>query len=123
MQWRSGPVVSSRSQGYPFRNSTFPLPVWSRSVEPPLPMVPRRWRGFMRPTMLMSNSEVSDPLPVLAGGKRREEDDGGDDPLERLFGRAKAAVGISREPPAASAADIPVLTDNPDDAVPIGVAS
>jgi len=83
-------------------------------------------RGGLLLSSLLSSMpawHVIDPLPVLAGGKRREEDDGGDDPLERLFGRAKAAVGISREPPAASAADIPVLTDNPDDAVPIGVAS
>jgi hypothetical protein len=83
-------------------------------------------RGGLLLSSLLSSMpawHVIDPLPVLAGGKRREDDDGGDDPLERLFGRAKAAVGISHERPVARAPEIPVLTENPDDASPVGVAS
>jgi len=37
-----------------------------------------------------------DPMPVLARAGNSEEDGEEDDPLETLFGRAKAAIGIGR---------------------------
>jgi hypothetical protein len=62
-------------------------------------------RGGLLLSSLLSSMpawHVIDPMPVLARGNRRENDDGGDDPLERLFGRAKSAVGMSRERAAAN---------------------
>jgi hypothetical protein len=37
-----------------------------------------------------------DPMPVLARAGNSEEDGEEDDPLETLFGRAKAAIGLGR---------------------------
>ena len=41
-----------------------------------------------------------DPMPVLANSDRSEEGGEDDDPLEKLFGRAKAAIGLARSRPA-----------------------
>ena len=40
-----------------------------------------------------------DPMPVLARSGNSEEDGEDDDPLETLFGRAKAAIGLGRSRP------------------------
>ncbi|HYL18881.1 MAG TPA: hypothetical protein VEV20_09370 [Burkholderiales bacterium] len=76
-------------------------------------------RGGLLLSSLLSSMpawHVIDPMPVLARGNRRDEDDGGDDPLEKLFGRAKAAVGMSHE--RAEARDTKTLDaiTSPDDA-------
>ena len=74
-------------------------------------------RGGLLLSSLLSSMpawHVIDPMPVLARGNRREDEDGGDDPLERLFGRAKAAVAMSRERAAPSGTETPdaVLDQN-----------
>jgi hypothetical protein len=45
-----------------------------------------------------------DPMPVLARSKNSEEDGEDDDPLENLFGRAKAAIGLGRSRPVTESA-------------------
>jgi hypothetical protein len=82
-------------------------------------------RGGLLLSSLLSSMpawHVIDPMPVLARGNRRPDDDGGDDPLERLFGRAKAAIGMSGERAAAS--DTEALNADPeqDGAVASGAA-
>jgi hypothetical protein len=55
-------------------------------------------RGGLLLSSLLSSLpawSVIDPMPILSRSGR-SEDDGGDDPLEKLFGRAKAAVGLGR---------------------------
>ena len=72
-------------------------------------------RGGLLLSSLLSSMpawHVIDPMPVLARGNRTPDDDGGDDPLERLFGRAKAAIGMSRERAAAS--DAEAVNANPE---------
>src|SRR5581483_1017700 len=56
----------SRARHQPFFNSIRPAPVVSRSVDPPLPIVPRMWCASSRPTTLMSKSDSSGPLPLVA---------------------------------------------------------
>ena len=55
-------------------------------------------RGGLLLSSLLSSLpawHVIDPMPVLARGNRDEDEaDGEDDPLEKLFSRAKAAVGL-----------------------------
>jgi hypothetical protein len=46
-----------------------------------------------------------DPMPVLARSNNSEEDGEDDDPLENLFGRAKAAIGLGRSRPEPEPAD------------------
>jgi hypothetical protein len=54
-------------------------------------------RGGLLLTSLLSSLPawtVIDPMPVLARSRKSEKDGEDDDPLEKLFGRAKAAVGL-----------------------------
>jgi hypothetical protein len=83
-------------------------------------------RGGLLLSSLLSSMpawHVIDPMPVLARGNRREADDGGDDPLEKLFGRAKAAVGLSREHAAASGTETLEADPEQDGAAASGAAS
>jgi hypothetical protein len=61
-------------------------------------------RGGLLMSSLLSSLpawSVVDPLPVLARGGQDDPADAEDDPLEKLFGRARAALGLARnEPPA-----------------------
>ena len=74
-------------------------------------------RGGLLLSSLLSSLpawHIVDPMPVLARSGRAEDEGEGDDPLEKLFGRAKAAVGLGRggaprtivEPEAAPAAQM-----------------
>jgi len=64
-----------------------------------------------------------DPMPVLANSDRSEEGGEDDDPLERLFGRAKAAIGLGRSPSTESTPPdsdpAPEKTRRPDEATAI----
>jgi hypothetical protein len=67
-------------------------------------------RGGLLVSSLLSSLpawHAIDPLPVL--GRTEQDEDEGDeaDPLERLFGKAKEAIGLKREPPPAPGADAP----------------
>lgn len=56
-------------------------------------------RGGLLLSSLLSSLpawHIVDPMPVLARSGRSEDEGEGDDPLEKLFGRAKAAVGLGR---------------------------
>jgi hypothetical protein len=58
-------------------------------------------RGGLLLTSLLSSLpawSVIDPMPVLARSGNSDEDGEDDDPLEKLFGRAKAAVGLGPSP-------------------------
>jgi hypothetical protein len=60
-------------------------------------------RGGLLISSLLSSLpawSVVDPLPVLARGRQDDEAAGAeDDPLEKLFGRARAALGLARDEP------------------------
>jgi hypothetical protein len=76
-------------------------------------------RGGLLLSSLLSSLpawSVIDPMPVLARSGRPGDDGGSDDPLEKLFGRAKAAVGLGRTQAAASEASQP--PDAPDAPAP-----
>jgi hypothetical protein len=58
-------------------------------------------RGGLLLSSLLSSLpawHTMDPMPVLARSDSSEEDGEDDDPLENLFGRAKAAIGLGRSP-------------------------
>jgi hypothetical protein len=60
-------------------------------------------RGGLLLSSLLSSLpawHTMDPMPVLARSNNSEEDGEDDDPLENLFGRAKAAIGLGRLRPA-----------------------
>jgi hypothetical protein len=63
-------------------------------------------RGGLLLSSLLSSLpawQVVDPMPILERSRRTGDDDdgdGGDDPLESLFNRARAAVGLGQRPPA-----------------------
>jgi hypothetical protein len=65
-------------------------------------------RGGLLLSSLLSSLpawHVIDPMPVLShtdGGRKDDKPD--DDPLEKLFSKARAAVGLSRSAPSAAAA-------------------
>jgi hypothetical protein len=62
-------------------------------------------RGGLLLSSLLSSLpawHTMDPMPVLARSNRSEEDGEDDDPLETLFGRAKAAIGLGRSHPQAA---------------------
>jgi hypothetical protein len=54
--------------------------------------------GLLLSTLLSSLPawHIVDPMPVLARSGRAEDEGEGDDPLEKLFSRAKAAIGLGR---------------------------
>lgn len=59
-------------------------------------------RGGLLLSSLLSSLpawHTMDPMPVLARSNRSEDDGEDDDPLETLFGRAKAAIGLGRSHP------------------------
>ena len=55
--------------------------------------------GLLLSTLLSSLPawHAIDPMPVLARSGRAEDEGEGDDPLEKLFSRAKAAIGLGRD--------------------------
>ena len=58
-------------------------------------------RGGLLLSSLLSSLpawSVIDPMPILSRSDRSDDDGADDDPLEKLFGRAKAAVGLGRTP-------------------------
>jgi hypothetical protein len=64
-------------------------------------------RGGLLLSSLLSSLpawHAMDPMPVLARSNNSEEDGEDDDPLENLFGRAKAAIGLGRSRPATEGA-------------------
>jgi hypothetical protein len=73
-------------------------------------------RGGLLLSSLLSSLpawQVVDPMPILDRSKRsEEEDDDGDDPLETLFNRARAAVGLGPRAPLLEDEAV----DEPDDA-------
>jgi len=78
-------------------------------------------RGGLLLSSLLSSLpawQVVDPMPILERSRRTDEDgDGGedgDDPLESLFNRARAAVGLGQRPPVP---DDPEPDIEPEDAV------
>ena len=60
-------------------------------------------RGGLLLSSLLSSLpawQVVDPMPILERSRRNDhEGDEGDDPLETLFSRARAAVGLGPRPP------------------------
>jgi hypothetical protein len=65
-------------------------------------------RGGLLLSSLLSSLpawHTMDPMPVLARSNNSEEDGEDDDPLENLFGRAKAAIGLGRSRPETEPAD------------------
>jgi len=63
-------------------------------------------RGGLLLSSLLSSLpawHTMDPMPVLARSDHSEEDGGDDDPLESLFGRAKAAIGLGHSHPKSDA--------------------
>ncbi len=72
-------------------------------------------RGGLLLSSLLSSLpawHTMDPMPVLARSNNSEEDGEDDDPLETLFGRAKAAIGLGRSRPeteSAQSQSIPAL--------------
>jgi hypothetical protein len=59
-------------------------------------------RGGLLLSSLLSSLpawHAMDPMPVLARSNNSEDDGEDDDPLENLFGRAKAAIGLGRSRP------------------------
>jgi hypothetical protein len=67
-------------------------------------------RGGLLLSSLLSSLpawHTMDPMPVLARSNNSEEDGEDDDPLENLFGRAKAAIGLGRSRPATEATQSP----------------
>jgi hypothetical protein len=69
------------------------------------------WIWLLRGGLLLSSLLSSlpawhamDPMPVLARSNNSEEDGADDDPLENLFGRARAAIGIGRSRPVTESA-------------------
>ena len=77
-------------------------------------------RGGLLLSSLLSSLpawQVVDPMPILERSRRTDDDgdgDGGDDPLESLFNRARAAVGLGQRPPVP---DDPEPDIEPEDAV------
>ena len=78
-------------------------------------------RGGLLLSSLLSSLpawQVVDPMPILERSRRTDEDgesgEDGDDPLESLFNRARAAVGLSQRPPVP---DDPEPDIEPEDAV------
>jgi hypothetical protein len=64
-------------------------------------------RGGLLLSSLLSSLpawHTMDPMPVLSRSRNSEEDGEDDDPLENLFGRAKAAIGLGRSRPGTESA-------------------